>query len=57
MKNYSDQTHLNTHIVQIFMLPKETRIAYKYSIILLTVMNVIPVNFRKKWMAAESLIT
>jgi len=38
------------------MLPKETGIVYKYSIILLTVTDIIPVNFRKKWMAAESLI-
>lgn len=39
------------------MLPKETEIVYKCSIILLTVTDIIPVNFRKKWMAAESLIT
>ena len=57
MNNYSDQTHLNTDIVQIFMFPKETGTVYKYSITLLTVTDIIPVNFGKKWMAAKSLKT
>lgn len=57
MNNYSGQTHLNTHIAQIFMLPNERGIIYKYNVILLTVTDIIPVNVRKERMAAQSLIT
>lgn len=36
---------------------KNPEIVYKYNFILLTIADIVPVNFRKKWMAAEILIT
>lgn len=39
------------------MSSKKSGIVYECSVILLTVTDIIPVNFSKEWMAAESLIT
>lgn len=42
---------------QFFHYQKNPEIVSKYNFILLTITDIVPVNFRKKWMAAEFLIT